>query len=168
MKYTVIKNGKYTGVTYDCLNDNILTHHTSQGEILIPVETPPEPVSFDDDMPIYGDVDIEILKQGKIWQLADSRWREETAGYTYNSHEFNTDREAQSKIFQAYMTSLSNSNFTATWKTKDGWLEMTAEDFIALYDNFQEFLQGLYQKEHNLQAQVEAATTIEELNDIEW
>jgi len=23
---------------------------------------------------------------------------------------------------------------TATWKTKDGWLEMTASDFITLYN----------------------------------
>jgi len=168
MKYAVIKGNKFTGTAYDELNDAIRAHHASQGEQVIPVETPPEPVSFDDDMPIYGDVDIEILKQGKLWQLADARWREETAGYTYNNHEFHTDREAQSKIFQAYMASLNDPNFTVTWKTKDGWLEMTASDFITLYNEFQTFLQGLYQKEKNLQALVEAATTIDELNVIEW
>ena len=168
MKYTVIKNGKYTGVTYDYLNDDILAHHTSQDEILIPVETPPEPVSFDNDMPIYGDVDIEILKQGKLWQLADSRWREETAGFMYNGYEFHSDRESQDRFFQAYMASLNNPNFTVTWKTKTGWLEMTANDFITLYNEFQTFLQGLYQKEKLLQEQVEAATTIEDLNAIKW
>jgi hypothetical protein len=169
MKYTVIKNGKYTGTTYDELNDKILAHHASQGEMVIPVETPPEPISFnDDDIPVYGEVDIYTLKKGKLWQLADARWREETAGYTYNNHEFHTDREAQSKIFQAYMMSLSDPNFTVTWKTKDGWLEMTASDFITLYNEFQTFLQGLYQKEKALQEQVEAATTIEELESVKW
>lgn len=169
MKYTVIKNGKYTGTTYDELNDRILVHHASQGEIVIPVETPPEPVALDDnDMPVYGEVNIDTLKQGKLWQLADARWREETTGYTYNNHEFHTDREAQNRIFQAYTASINNPNYTVTWKTKDGWLDMTSEDFIALYNNFQEFLEGLYQKEKNLQEQVETATTIEELNVIEW
>jgi hypothetical protein len=168
MKYTVIKNGKYTGTTYDELNDRILAHHTSQGEMIIPVETPPKPVSFDNDMPIYGEVDIDTLKQGKLWQLADARWREETAGFTYNSHEFHSDRESQDRVFQAYMASLSDPNFTVTWKTKTGWLEMTASDFIALYNEFQTFLHGLYQKEKNLQALVEAATTIDGLNEIEW
>jgi len=169
MKYTVINNGKYTGVTYDELNDRILAHHTSQGEIIIPVENPPEPVSFeDDDIPIYGEVDIYTLKKGKLWQLADARWREEAAGYTYNNHEFHTDREAQSRIFQAYMASLSDPNFTVTWKTKDGWLEMIASDFITLYNEFQTFLQGLYQKEKSFQEQVETATTIEELESIKW
>ena len=168
MKYTVIKNGKYTGVTYDYLNDDILAHHTSQGEMLMPVETPPQPITIENDIAVYGGVDIDTLKQGKLWQFADSRWREETGGYIYKGHEFHSDRESQDRFFQAYIASLSDPNFTVTWKTKDGWLEMTANDFITLYNEFQTFLQGLYQKEKNLQALVEAATTIEELNTIEW
>lgn len=168
MKYTVVKNGRYTGTTYSELSDRILTFHLSQGETVIPVETSPQPVSFDGDMPIYDDVDIDTLKRGKLWQLADSRWREETAGYIYNGHEFHTDRESQDRIFQAYMASLSNPNFTATWKTKTGWIEMTALDFITLYNEFQAFLQGLYQKEKSLQTLVEASTTAEELETIKW
>jgi len=113
-------------------------------------------------------IDIEQLKAKKIAELADARWREETGGYIYNGHEFHSDRESQDRVFQAYMASLSDPNFTVTWKTKTGWLEMTASDFIALYNEFQTFLQGLYQKEKNLQALVEAATTIDELNEIEW
>ena len=168
MKYIVIKNGRYMGTTYDELNDKILAHHASQGEIVIPVETAPQPISFNDDMPIYGEVDIDTLKQGKLWQLADARWREEVSGFIYNGHEFHSDRESQNRFFQAYMASLSDPNFVVTWKTKDGWLEMTALDFITLYNEFQIFLQGLYQKEKALQEQVKAATTIEELNAIKW
>lgn len=168
MKYTIVKNGKYVGITYDSLNDNIFTHHTTRGELIIPVEAPPEPISEENDRLVYGDVDINTLKLGKLWQLADARWREETAGFMYNGHEFHSDRESQDRFFQAYMASLSDPSFALTWKTKDGWLEMTASDFIALYNEFQTFLQGLYQKEKNLQALVEAATTIDELNAIEW
>ena len=169
MIYAIIKNGKYTGTTYEEINDKILTHHTSQGEVIIPVEVPPQPISFDDNgIPVYGEVDIDTFKQGKLWQLADARWREEISGFTYNGHEFHSDRESQDRFFQAYMASLSDPSFTVTWKTKDGWLEMTASDFIALYNEFQTFLQGLYQKEKALQEQVEAATTIEELNEVEW
>ena len=169
MKYTVIKDGKFTGTTYDELNDKIFVFHASQGEMIIPVETAPQPISFDDnDMPVYGEVDTDTLKQGKLWQLADARWREETAGFMYNGHEFHSDRESQDRFFQAYMASLNDPNFTVMWKTKDGWLEMAASDFITLYNEFQTFLQGLYQKEHNLQEQVKAATTIEELNAIKW
>ncbi len=59
-------------------------------------------------------------------------------------------------------------SFTITWKTKDGWLDMNASDFITLYNEFQTFLQGLYQKEKALQEQVEAAPTIEEWESIKW
>lgn len=111
---------------------------------------------------------LEQFKAEKIAELANVRWQEETGGYIYKGHEFHSDRESQDRVFQAYMASLSDPNFTVTWKTKTGWLEMTASDFIALYNEFQTFLQGLYQKEKNLQALVEAATTIDGLNEIEW
>jgi hypothetical protein len=113
-------------------------------------------------------IDIEKLKAEKIAELADARWREETGGYFYNDHEFHSDRESQDRFFQAYMASLNDPSFTVVWKTKNGWLDMTASDFITLYNEFQAFLQGLYQKEKALQEQVKAATTIEELNEIEW
>ena len=113
-------------------------------------------------------LNLEQFKAEKIAKLANARWQEETGGYIYKGHEFHSDRESQNRVFQAYMASLNNPNFTATWKTKTGWLEMTANDFITLYNEFQIFLQGLYKKEKQLQAQVEAATTIEELNKVEW
>jgi len=168
MKYAVIKGNKFTGTAYDEINEAIINHHTSQGEILVPVETPPEPVSIENGMSIYGDADIEVLKRGKLWQLADNRWREETAGFIYNEHEFHSDRESQNRFFQAYVASLNDPSFAVTWKTKDGWLEMNAEDFVELYNNFWGFLQGLYQKEKALQEQVKVATTIEEIEAIKW
>lgn len=96
------------------------------------------------------------------------RWQEETNGYMYNGHEFHSDRESQDRVFQAYMASLNNPNFTATWKTKTGWLEMTANDFITLYNEFQTFLQDLYKKEKTLQEKVRTVTTIKELEALKW
>lgn len=169
MNYTVIKDGKYTGINYSEINDDIFAHHASFDEYIMPIDEFPEPISWGNDgNPIYGNVDIISLKRGKLQELANARWFEETAGYIYNSHEFHSDRESQGRIFRAYIASLNDPNFTVTWKTKDGWLEMTASDFITLYNEFQTFLQGLYQKEKALQEQVKAATTIEELNEIEW
>ena len=86
----------------------------------------------------------------------------------YNGHEFHSDRESQDRFFQAFIASINDPTFTTIWKTKTGWLEMTASDFITLYNEFQVFLQGLYQKEKALQEQVEAATTIEELEAVKW
>jgi len=170
MKYTVIKDGKFIGINYSEIDNQMFAYHNSQGEHIMPVEEFPEPIEFDYEAgePVYGDADINILKQGKLAELAENRWKEEVGGYMYNGHEFHSDRESQDRFFQAYMASLNDPSFAVTWKTKDGWLEMTASDFITLYNEFQAFLQGLYQKEKALQEQVKAATTIEELNEIEW
>ena len=169
MRYTVIRDGKYTGINYTEINNEILAQYTSPNEYIMPIDEFPEPISWDNDgNPIYGSVDINFLKIGKLHELADLRWQEETNGYMYNGHEFHSDRESQDRVFQAYMASLNNPNFAATWKTKTGWLEMTASDFITLYNEFYVFLQNLYQKEKNLQEQIEAATTIEELEAIQW
>ena len=169
MKYTVIKDDKYTGINYIEINDEIRAKYTNPNEYIMPIDEFPEPISWGNDgNPIYGNVDIIHLKRGKLQELADSRWQEETGGYIYKGHEFHSDRESQDRVFQAYMASLSDSNFTVTWKTKNGWLEMTASDFITLYNEFYVFLQNLYQKEKNLQEQIEAATTIEELEAIQW
>jgi hypothetical protein len=113
-------------------------------------------------------IDLGKLKAEKIAKIADLRWQEETGGYMYNGHEFHSDRESQDRFFQAFIASINDPTFTTIWKTKTGWLEMTASDFITLYNEFQVFLQGLYQKEKALQEQVEAATTIEELEAVKW
>ena len=113
-------------------------------------------------------LNLEQFKAEKIAELANVRWQEETGGYIYKGHEFHSDRESQNRVFQAYMASLNNPNFTATWKTKDGWLEMTAKDFIALYNEFQTFLQDLYKKEKTLQEKVRTVTTIKELEALKW
>jgi len=113
-------------------------------------------------------LNLEQFKAEKIAELANVRWQEETGGYIYNGHEFHSDRESQDRVFQAYIASLNNPNFTATWKTKAGWLDMTAKDFIALYNEFQTFLQDLYKKEKTLQEKVRTVTTIKELEALKW
>jgi hypothetical protein len=113
-------------------------------------------------------LNIEKLKQMKLAEIANARYEEEVSGYIFKGQTFHSDRQSQDRVFQAYMASLNNPEFTQTWKTKDGWIGMTAQDFITLYNEFQMFLQGLYQKEYNLQEQIDLATTPEELDQISW
>jgi len=113
-------------------------------------------------------LNIDKLKQMKLAEMADKRWQAETEGYVYNGQTFHADRQSQDRVFQAYVASLNNPNFTQTWKTKDGWLEMTVTDFVNLYNEFQAFLQGLYQKEKALQEQIDGATTVAELEAVKW
>jgi hypothetical protein len=168
MKYTVVKGRKYTGVTYDELNDKILAHHAAQGEQVIPVETPPEPISMDDDMPVFGEVDFETLKQAKAWEIADKRWRAETGGITIGGVEITTDRESQALLMGAVLAAQNNPEYAVNWKAKNGWFELDAATLIAIGNAVGSHVQACFDREKELQEQVEAATTIEELNTIEW
>lgn len=113
-------------------------------------------------------IDVERLKPNKLNEIANARYEEEVSGYIFKGQTFHSDRQSQDRVFQAYMASLNNPEFTQTWKTKDGWIDMTAQDFITLYNEFQMFLQGLYLKEKGLQDQIDLATTAEELDQISW
>ena len=169
MKFTVIKNNKYTGTTYDEMNDKILAHHASQGEQVIPVETPPEPISFDENgMPVFSEVDFETLKHAKSWEIADKRWRAETGGITFNGVEIATDRESQATLMGAVLAAQNNPEYVANWKARNGWAVLDAATILAVADAVRTHVQACFDREKLLQEQVEAATTIEELNTIEW
>ena len=168
MKYTVVKNGKYIGVTYDELNNRILTHHTSQGEQVIPVETPPEPVSWEDDIPIYGNVDFATLKEAKYAEIADSRWRAETGGITVNGLEIATDRESQSLLTAAVLKAKDDPSYVVRWKAKNGWFMLDAQTLCDIADAVRVHVQNCFDNEEQLQIQIDAATTLQELETIVW
>ncbi len=168
MKYTVIKNKKYTGVTYDELNDKILAHHASRGEQVIPVEVPPEPISTDNDMPFFGDVDFETLKRAKAWEIADKRWRTETGGITLNGVEIATDRESQALLTAAVLKAQDDPNYMVNWKARNSWFQLDAATLIAIADAVRAHVQACFDKEEVLQNQVDAATTVAELEAVKW
>jgi hypothetical protein len=168
LKYTVVKNGKYIGVTYDELNDRILTHHTSQGEQVIPVETPPEPVSWEDDIPIYGNVDFTTLKNAKYAEIANARWQAETGGITLNGVEVATDRESQALLMGAVLAAQDNPEYVVNWKAKTGWFELDAATLIAIADAVRAHVQACFDKEKQLQEQIDVAETAAELEAVKW
>jgi len=45
MNYTVIKDGKYTGINYSEINDDIFAHYASSDEYIMPIDEFPEPIS---------------------------------------------------------------------------------------------------------------------------
>ena len=54
------------------------------------------------------------------------------------------------------------------WKGKNEWLEADDETIIQLAFLVFNHVQQCYQRERQLQEQIEQATTIGELNEIEW
>ena len=113
-------------------------------------------------------IDIEKFKADKKAEIADARWRAETGGMTFNGIEVATDRESQALLMGAVLAAQNNPQYKANWKAKNGWFELDAATLIAIADAVRSHVQACFDREKELQEQVEAATTIEELEIIKW
>ena len=136
------------------------------------------------DMPVYGEVDFETLKQAKQFEISNKRYQAEVGGIEYNGAQIHTDRESQAKIQAAAMVALTRLTQGSLpsdvqsliallptqldWKGKNEWLEADDETIIQLAFLVFNHVQQCYQRERQLQEQIDQATTIEELNEIEW
>lgn len=108
---------------------------------------------------------FNTLKKEKYEYIARSRWEEETEPFYYAPKEARFDTSERSQI--KYLQALSKG-MTTMWKTFDGWVEMTPEDFAGLINTYEAFVAVLFEKEATLQQQLMLAENNEDLDLIVW
>jgi len=113
-------------------------------------------------------VDINLLKNDKKAEIADARWRAETGGMTFNGIEVATDRESQALLTGAVLAAQDNPEYVVNWKAKNGWFELDAATLIAIADAVRAHVQKCFDKEKQIQEQIDKATTVEELEAVVW
>jgi hypothetical protein len=115
---------------------------------------------------------VEILADLKVDRRAEFaaiRYDEEVGGITYNGVRMHTDRESQSKYTAAIVALTATQQYPPVWKGIDGWLAISsAEDLMGLATAVNAHVAALYVKEAALDAQVEAAETVEAVKGITW
>ena len=79
-----------------------------------------------------------------------------------------TDRESQSMITGAALKAMQDDTYSCRWKTNTGFVELTAAQILAIADAVREHVQGCFDREAELLALVEAATTPEVVEAILW
>ena len=107
-------------------------------------------------------------KEAKYQEIASDRYANETAGITVDNIKIKTDRESQALITGAALQALQDSTYTCQWKTEAGFVSLTAEQIQAVAVAVRQHVQGCFDREAVLIEQIEAATTIEELEQIKW
>jgi len=112
--------------------------------------------------------DINELKNNKSVKIAHARWKEETGGITIDGVEIATDRETQSLLAAAVLKAKDDPSYTVNWKAKNGWFELDAATLIAIADAVRAHVQKCFDKEKQIQEQIDKATTVEELEAIKW
>ena len=113
----------------------------------------------------------EILSNAKGRKLADiasARYEAEIAGVEAGGMTIKTDRESQALITGAALQAFVDPDYTCTWKTVDGFVELTSLQIKGAAMYVRSHVQGCFNKEATLVAQVQEAETPEELEAIVW
>jgi hypothetical protein len=87
---------------------------------------------------------------------------------TFNGIEVATDRESQALLMGAVLAAQDNPEYVVNWKAKNGWFQLDAATLIAIADAVRAHVQACFDKEEVLQNQVDAATTVAELEAVKW
>jgi hypothetical protein len=111
---------------------------------------------------------IDLIKNTLKAQVADNRWRKETAGLITNIQGndvyINTAREVRDVFLQKYI--LMNENETVQWKFDIGWVTLTKFEMNSIATAVANHIQAQFDWEIAKHAEIDACTTAEELDAI--
>ena len=116
----------------------------------------------------FAPMTLDEAKAAKIAEIAAARFDAETGGIVVGGAEIRTDRESQALITGAALKAMQDDTYSCRWKTEAGFVELTAPQILAIADAVREHVQGCFDREAELLALVEAATTPEEVESIRW
>jgi hypothetical protein len=106
-------------------------------------------------------------KQAKKAEIAAWRYLEETKGVSLGGSTIKTDRESQATISGAYSSLKDGLIASVDWKTADGaFVTLGITEIAAIAQAVAQHVQSSFTAEKTLALQVDAATTIEEVQAI--
>lgn len=101
-------------------------------------------------------------------RIAERRYQAETAGITVNGMALPTDRDSQALVTGAALAAVIDPNYTCQWKTAEGFVDMSAQQIIALASAMRAHVQACFDREAALLAAVDAGTYSGEQLDQGW
>jgi len=112
---------------------------------------------------------LEDVKIDKLKEIATARLETEEGGVRFAGLLVHTDDKSQAKLTSAFVTYQAIGAISPDWKCADGWLPITGiNDLMAMAMAVQAHVQNCFIAEKALAAQVEAATTIEQVRALSW
>lgn len=126
-------------------------------------ETPTVP-----DEPLPPEPTIDELKVQKKAEISAARYEAEIAGTVVDGVTIDTGRDSQALITGAALAAVIDSSYSLNWKTENGFIHLTAPEIIAVAQSVRAHVQACFDKEGELVARINEATTKEELDAITW
>jgi hypothetical protein len=118
-------------------------------------------------------IDIDSLKVRKWADIKGQRDATINGGFTWDGSTFDSDPISQNRItggtVLALMAAMNQQEFSKTWVLADNTTRvLSGTDMQMVGVTLGEFVQGLIDQGNVLRDQIEAATTAEELEAIQW
>lgn len=155
--------GKYheSIVWQECSNDNVEQHWTTDGANWYPPEITTPETTLE-----QLEAQVLITKTQKFNSLANLRYEKETSGIEVNGMKIKTDRESQSLINGAYVSTLINPSFTVDWKCENGWITLNAEQIAGIATLVANHVQSCFTREKEIAELIEQNPNID--INVEW
>jgi hypothetical protein len=185
MRVIRIKENKKYG-DYDVLevyDDDFCTVRSDWAENGVPAsaaEPGEQYLSIPDDSPIqsgwsydgaeyHESLTLARAKKGKLAEIAEKRYDAVNKnGLVIDGIIIDTDPEARIAIQEAQMGYAANGTLSAFWKGRNGLLPLTPAKFTELVTKVLLLKSVCFSKEFELTSAVTAASTIEQVEAIEW
>ena len=116
----------------------------------------------------FAPMTLDEAKAAKIAEIAHARWAAETGGITLQGMTIRTDRESQAMITGAALKAIQDAEYSCSWKTDGGFVQLSAPQILAIADAVRAHVQECFDHERALNALVDAAETVAELEGITW
>jgi len=116
----------------------------------------------------FAPMTLADCQAAKKAEIANARWVAETGGVALNGMAIRTDRESQSLITGAALKALQDAEYSFSWKTDSGFVELTAPQILAIADAVRAHVQAQFDHERALLALIDAAETVEDLEAVTW
>lgn len=110
---------------------------------------------------------LAALKVERKAALAERRWQAETGGTVVAGIPVHTDVRSQSVITGASVAAMLDENYSVQWKTSTGFVTLNREMVIGLATGVRHHIQSCFDREAALVAEIDAATTITALAEID-
>jgi hypothetical protein len=110
------------------------------------------------------------VKAAKKAEINAAKWDDITNGdVEYSDLHFHTDPTSQGLIGNAVQLHGATSVLPAIWRAKDGYLTVTSvSQLIAIGGLIAARIEDLFEREHTLEGDIDAAATAEDVEAVSW
>ena len=105
----------------------------------------------------------------KWFEIKNARDAQEFGGFYWDNSKFDSDLISQSRIQGAVILAMQNPSFTIDWTLKDNSVRtLSAADMLAVGQALATHVEIAHTKARTIRTQLDAATTIPEVEAIFW